>query len=79
MQTPAVEIVVRVHDTSRPVRRAVSSVLEYPQAGAVVVAHGLSPDALDLPKDPRIRIVHEPDGLGFPGVASNAGDWGIYL
>ena len=73
MQTPAVEVVVRVHDASRPIRRAVTSVLDYPQAGVVVVAHGVLPEALDLPQDSRVRIVHEPDGVGFPGVASNAG------
>ena len=73
MQIPAVEVVVRVHDASRPVRRAVASVLDYPQAGAIVVAHGVRPETLDLPQSSRIRIVHEPDGVGFPGVASNAG------
>lgn len=73
MQVPAVEVVVRVHNTSRPVRRAVASVLDYPQAGAVVVAHGVAPEKLDLPWSSRVRVVHEQGGLGLPGFASNAG------
>ncbi|MBD8022244.1 glycosyltransferase [Microbacterium sp. Sa1CUA4] len=70
---PEIEIIVRVHRSDRPLRRAVESILEYPAAGAVVVAHGIDPAELDLPGDPRIRVVRCDEGVGFSGFASNAG------
>jgi len=71
--TSEIEIIVRVHRSDRPLRRAVESILAYPAAGAVVVAHGIDPAELDLPDDPRVRIVRCDEGVGFSGFASNAG------
>lgn len=67
------QFVVAVHQTNRPVRRAVESVLTCPNAGAIVVAHGISKDDLDLPASDRVHIIECPDGLGFPGVPKNRG------
>lgn len=68
-----IEIVVPVHTFDRPIRRAVKSVLAEPKAGVVVVAHGLEGDQLDLPEDPRIKVVQVDEGMGEPGVAFNRG------
>ncbi len=71
--SPAVQMVIPVHSATRPIRRAVESVLQSPEAGVIVVAHGLAAADLDLPNDERVTVVHKEDGLGFPGVAFNAG------
>lgn len=73
MAIPELEIIVRVHSLDRPVRRAVDSVLEYSRSGVVVVSHGLAPESLDLPDDPRVRVIEVTEKVGLPGVASNAG------
>lgn len=73
MRRAPVEIIVRVHTLDRPLRRAVDSVLACDSATVLVVAHGLEAAELGLPKDPRIRIVEVKGGVGYPGVASNAG------
>lgn len=70
---PTVQIVVATHRADRPVSRAASSVLTFPDAGVVVVAHGLGADELDLPSDPRVKVVEVERGVGFPGVPFNAG------
>lgn len=70
---PAIEIIVRVHRSDRPLRRAVESILEYPAAGAVVVAHGIDPAELDVPDDRRVRVIRCDEGVGYSGFASNAG------
>ena len=70
---PAVQIVIPVHSADRPVRRAVESVLDSPLAAAIVVAHGLDGDLLDLPDDPRVTLVQLSEGVGFPGRAFNEG------
>lgn len=67
------QIVVPVHQLDRPIRRAIDSVLRCADADVIVVAHGLDADVLSLPDDPRIQVVNVPDGVGFPGVAFNAG------
>lgn len=68
-----VQIVIPVHQLDRPILRAVESVLQCEDAEVIVVAHGLDEDDLGLPEDGRIQVVNAPDGLGFPGVAFNAG------
>ncbi|WRS30237.1 glycosyltransferase family 2 protein [Actinomycetaceae bacterium MB13-C1-2] len=67
------EVVVPVHREDRPIRRAVDSVLACPQAGVVVVAHGIDPSVLDLPDDPRVRVVEVSRNVGKPGAAFNEG------
>lgn len=67
------QIVIPVHDLTRPIRRAVESVLSDPNAGVILVAHGVPPLELDLPADHRITVMKLPTGVGYPGVAFNAG------
>lgn len=68
-----IQIVVPVHDVTRPILRAVDSVLRCPDAGVVVVAHGVMPEELNLPHDGRVRVLHVDHGVGFPGIAFNTG------
>ncbi|MCI5825563.1 MAG: glycosyltransferase family 2 protein [Arcanobacterium sp.] len=74
-----VEIVVAIHQENRPIERAVASILACPEAGAIVVAHGLDPQVLEerfvaAQLDiARIRIVPCSRGIGYPGVPFNAG------
>lgn len=72
-RAPLVQIVVPVHDLSRPIRRAVESVLRCPRAGVIVVAHGLDPSDLDIPREERVEVVQWTDAVGMPGAAFNAG------
>ena len=64
---------IPTHDLSRPIRRAVDSVLEDPDAGAIVVAHNLDPADLDLPDSERIETVALSGYEGRPGACFNAG------
>lgn len=68
-----VQIVVPVHTLDRPIRRAVESILADPHSGAIVVAHNLDPEDLDIPKDPRVHVVHLEGAQGKPGAAFDAG------
>jgi len=78
---PPVEVVVPVHQPTRPVGRAVASVLRDPVgAGAIVVAHGLDPRALDAQLGPlaaeagdRLRVVRLDDGRRSPAGPFNHG------
>lgn len=70
---PKLTIVISAHDPSRPVQRAVDSVLACAQAKALVVAHNLEPSALGLQADSRLEIMRVDGGKGFPGVPYNAG------
>lgn len=72
--SPEAQIVIAVHDPSRPVRRAVDSVLESEGAGAIVVAHGIDPSLLDIPISPRVEILECDWGFGKPYAPFN---WGI--
>ena len=67
------QIVVPVHSSTRPVRRAVESVLDNPEFGVVLVAHGVDPQRLDFPAGPRVEVVEVREGVGYPGVAFNRG------
>ncbi len=67
------ELIIAVHRADRPVRRAVDSVLSCPLAGVVVVAHGVSPESLDLPESSRIKVAQCSAGVGRPGVAKAMG------
>lgn len=67
------QIVIPVHSTDRPIRRAVSSVLNCANAGVVVVAHGVDPTELDIPSCKRVQVLVLEERLGLPGAAFNAG------
>ncbi|WP_413451039.1 glycosyltransferase [Georgenia phoenicis] len=75
--TPDVDVVVAVHDLSRPVARCVTSAL----AGAgshvrvTVACHELDPAEVSklIPADPRLRFLAVNDGLGSPSGPYNAG------
>ena len=67
------QVIIRVHAKDRPFQRAIDSVLSCPRAGVILVAHGLTATELDAPSDPRLDVVEVSEGVGFPGVPSNAG------
>lgn len=67
------QIVIPIHATDRPYLRAIDSVLRTPNVGVILVAHGLSKSDLSVPEDQRVVVVEVGDGVGFPGVAFNAG------
>lgn len=77
---PSVDVVIAIHSPSRPIRRAVESVLAASPSGrsrAIVVAHGTPPagiaSALDgLPGD-RVRVVGFEDGIRSPAGPFNHG------
>lgn len=73
MTTIDTEIVIPVHDESRPVRRAAESVLKDPRARVHIVAHNISPDLLDLPTSDRLSILPLNEDPGMPGATFDAG------
>lgn len=73
MPPVSAQIVIPVHSLDRPLRRAVGSVLLCPEAGALIVAHGLEPATLDVPESSRVQVEAVKRSVGFPGVAFNEG------
>lgn len=79
MNARAVEVVIAVHSTTRPVRQAVESVLEAGEdAAALVVAHEVAPEAIaallaGLLDDGRVRVVGFSDGIRSPAGPFNHG------
>lgn len=67
------QIVIAVHDPHRAIRRGVESVLADSESGAIVVAHCIEPNSLDLPDSDRCEVIQVTHGFGYPGVAFNAG------
>lgn len=67
------EIVVPVHDRSRPIRRAVESVLKDPESRALVIAHNIEPEVLDLPSSDRVRVLPLNAAPGMPGATFDFG------
>lgn len=67
------QVIVPTNDAIRPLRRAVESVLTDPRAGAVIVAHNISSDRLDIPIDPRVQVVELEGAYGMPGAAFDRG------
>lgn len=67
------EIVVPVHDQSRPIRRAVESLLCDHETRALVIAHNIDPGILDIPNDERVRVERLNGFVGRPGACFNAG------
>lgn len=77
---PEAEIIIGVHSDTRPVERAVSSVLKNERDILVtVIAHNLEPDAVrarlgeTLMSDPRVRVLSLEDGVRSPANAFNFG------
>src|SRR6478672_9704030 len=73
---PFLDVIVPVHSASRPVERAVRSVLTDAAAGEVrvsVIAHGIDPASVDRVDDPRVRILAHVDGLRSAAGPMNAG------
>lgn len=81
MKSLSTQIVIPVHDLTRPVSRAVKSVLDDEYSGVVVVGHNLDPADLDLPPDDRIVTVQANGHAGKPGfpfdtgIAAASADW----
>lgn len=79
MIEPLVDVVIAVHTTQRPIRRAVSSVLENRSALRVtVVCHGIPVESIaanlgDLATNPRVRLLAHSDGIPSPAGPFNAG------
>lgn len=67
------EIVIPVHDETRPIRRAVESVLADPQCGVIVIAHNIDPQILDIPESDRLRVIPLEGAKGMPGATFDAG------
>lgn len=70
---PSYQIIIPTHVRDRPIRRAVESVLEDASAGAIVVAHNVRPETLDVPTDPRVTVVAFDGSKGRPGASFDAG------
>lgn len=79
MTTPEIEVVIAVHTTTRPIRRAVESVLSGgTAAAAIVVAHGIPPEDIEsllagLLDGGRVRVVGFNDGIRSPAGPFNYG------
>ena len=78
--TPAVDVVIAVHTTSRPIERAVASVLSGTASPVrlTVVCHGVAVDAIAarlgaLADDPRLRLESLIDGISSPAGPFNRG------
>lgn len=67
------QIVIPVHDKTRPIRRAVESVLADPLSGVIVIAHNIDPAILDLPEHDRLDVVPLQGAKGMPGATFDAG------
>lgn len=68
-----IQIVIPVNDADRPLSRAIDSVLRSPHAGVVVVAHNISPSSLNIPQDPRVKVLSFVGEEGKVGPAFDAG------
>lgn len=66
-----IDVVIAVHTPTRPIRRAVESVLAAGDARAIVVAHGTDPEGISelLQGLPDQRVVVEPFADGIPSPA----------
>jgi len=78
--TPAVDLVVAVHSTGRPVERAVASVLDGTRSAVrvTVVCHNIGRAEIagklgPLAADPRVRLVEHVDGVRSPSGPFNRG------
>ena len=80
MSDPRVDITIAVHSASRPVARAVASVLDHTVAPVRVnvVAHNIDPEIIRtnlgrFASDPRLRLLELRDGIPSPAGPMNFG------
>lgn len=80
MTEPLVDVTIAVHSDSRPISRAVASVLDHTSAAVRVnvVAHNIDPEIIaknlgDYANDPRLRLLHLEDGIPSPAGPMNHG------
>lgn len=80
ISTPLVDVVIPVHSKTRPIARAVSSVLDHTKAAVRVnvIAHNISVKVISdnlgaLVNDPRVRLLHLEDGIASPAGPMNFG------
>jgi len=80
MRTPLVDVVIPVHSETRPISRAVASVLNHTQAEVRVnvVAHNIEQNIIaknlgSFRDDSRVRLLHLEDGIPSPAGPMNFG------
>ena len=80
MSTPLVDVVIPVHSKTRPIARAVSSILDHTVADVRVnvVAHNIETSVIEenlgtLAHDSRVRLLHLVDGISSPAGPMNFG------
>lgn len=76
----SVDVIIAVHSATRPIRRAVSSVLDHTAAPVrvTVVAHNIDPDVIrsglgDYAEHPHLRLLALADGIPSPAGPMNLG------
>ena len=77
---PTVDVIIAVHSAARPIRRAVSSVLDGTRepVRVSVVCHNIGVDEIranlaEVADDPRVRLLHLADGIPSPAGPFNHG------
>lgn len=80
MISPEVDVIIAVHASTRPVDRAVASVVNHTKASVrvTVIAHNIDPTIIrdnlgSLANDPRVRILALSDGIPSPAGPLNLG------
>lgn len=80
MTDPLVDLTIAVHSRTRPIARAVASVLDHTDAPVRVnvVAHNIDPEIIrenlsSYADDPRLRLLHLADGIPSPAGPMNHG------
>lgn len=80
MPHPDVDVIIPVHSATRPIRRAVDSVLDGAEADvrAIVVAHNIDEAVIAAnlgarAEDPRVLLLHLADGIPSPAGPMNHG------
>lgn len=79
-EAPAIDVTIAVHSATRPIRRAVASVLDGTKAAVrvIVVAHNIDPAVIadnlqDLSEHPRVLLADLQDGVRSPAGPMNLG------
>lgn len=77
---PAVDLTIAVHSATRPIARAVASVIDHTAANVRVnvVAHNIDPEIIRTnlgryASHPSVRLLHLQDGIGSPAGPMNHG------
>lgn len=78
--SPLVDVIIAVHSATRPIARAVASVLEHTQAAVrvTVIAHNIDKNTIignlgGWVADPRVRVLHLVDEIPSPAGPMNHG------